>query len=382
MTATSKGLSMKHTSLPILLLLLLLAGCADEFLSTPAPRIQRIFFTQEALSLYGWTPPYVGSINMDGMDLRIFEEDSSRIHSSPAGGKMAYIRYTTIGTDVVVADTDGSHRIVIDSVRGVKGGFPEIGFRSDALSPDGKTVAYYINDAGRGGRALWLSDIDGGNKRQIQLGSLLARSAAQFSPDSRSLAIIAADDGSYFSSGDLYIIDIGTITMRKVLDSAYMPPSDGLAWSPKGDMIAFFKAGTSSTNVDSLSSQVAILDLSSGNVRSITSSLYYPRPYSYGWVHSGISWSPDGRHLAFCSGSFGNKYDLWMVDTSGANLRNLSNTPELREDYSHWSSDGKEILYTSYDPNGAGGTFLKRFDITTGKETIVAQNAFEGFWEQ
>jgi len=63
------------------------------------------------------------------------------------------------------------------------------------------------------------------------------------------------------------------------------------------------------------------------------------------------SWSPDGARILFASGSDGD-LDIYVVESNGSNLRQLTNTPEM--DYQPaWSPDGRRIAFVSI-PAGAG----------------------------
>jgi WD40 repeat protein len=63
------------------------------------------------------------------------------------------------------------------------------------------------------------------------------------------------------------------------------------------------------------------------------------------------SWSPDGSRILFASMSDGD-FDVYVMDASGANVRQLTSTPEM--DYQPaWSPDGRRIAFVSVPP-GAG----------------------------
>jgi dipeptidyl aminopeptidase/acylaminoacyl peptidase len=55
-------------------------------------------------------------------------------------------------------------------------------------------------------------------------------------------------------------------------------------------------------------------------------------------------WSPDGKWLAFQQDQGGNElWDVFAVSSDGAQLINLTDTPEVREEAPRWSPDGKTI---------------------------------------
>ena len=63
------------------------------------------------------------------------------------------------------------------------------------------------------------------------------------------------------------------------------------------------------------------------------------------------AWSPDGKQIAFYSEVDGKPADLFVMDASGANVRQLTATPEA-EGYPAWSRDGRHIAFESHTANG------------------------------
>jgi Tol biopolymer transport system component len=73
------------------------------------------------------------------------------------------------------------------------------------------------------------------------------------------------------------------------------------------------------------------------------------------------AWSPDGRQIAFYSEVDGRKADLFVMDSSGANLRQLTQTPEA-EGYPAWSPDGSQIAFESHTPDGNFDVYVMKAD--------------------
>lgn len=102
------------------------------------------------------------------------------------------------------------------------------------------------------------------------------------------------------------------------------------AWSPDGGQLAF-AAGPGKNGPFRL----AILDLASGAVS-------YPGPEGVAW----ITWSRRGP-LAYSGGAGpGQPQDVFVMDPSGSS-RDLTNTPDMEEDFPSWSPNGRQIAYVA-----------------------------------
>ncbi len=77
-------------------------------------------------------------------------------------------------------------------------------------------------------------------------------------------------------------------------------------------------------------------------------------------------WSPDGSRIAFFSNRPG-QYDIFVIDVSGENLTNLTNSPEIHEYVPSWSPDGTHILYQSWDDH------FHTLRLADGHKTQVTQ---------
>ncbi len=73
-----------------------------------------------------------------------------------------------------------------------------------------------------------------------------------------------------------------------------------------------------------------------------------------GELLDGPWWSKDGSKLAFAfSTSEALPEDIYVVNRDGTGLRNVTNTPDISEDFASWSPDGSRLAMTGGNP-GAG----------------------------
>ncbi|MBN2409000.1 MAG: PD40 domain-containing protein, partial [Candidatus Aminicenantes bacterium] len=65
--------------------------------------------------------------------------------------------------------------------------------------------------------------------------------------------------------------------------------------------------------------------------------------------HGNPGWSPDGKKLTYYF-----KEDLWVINSDGTNLKQITTTKETREIGPVWSPDGKTIAYGTTGRNTIG----------------------------
>ena len=119
---------------------------------------------------------------------------------------------------------------------------------------------------------------------------------------------------------------------------------------PDGRWIAFYSTGRTG-NPD-----IFVMDRSGGNLRQIT---FNERGDFF------QTWSPDGKYLAFCSERSGNK-DIWRVALDGSAPEQLTRTP-YNDDDPCYSPDGQHIAYDSW-PDGRADIYIMNADGTGARK--------------
>jgi Tol biopolymer transport system component len=249
---------------------------------------------------------------------------------SPDGRKIAFTRneevgeYTTFtADDVFVMDADGSdvQRLTPDE-DGMSSGQP-------TWSPDGREIAF-VDGPSRASSvgtatALMFGDLlvmpaDGGEKRLLTKGT---DASPTWSPDGREIAFVRGYELNKLTGGmDLYVVHAAGGVPRR-LTSTPATDETAPAWSPDGEWIAFMRAAETAPYNGKVAIFVVRRD---GTGERLVHEYRY-----YAYTSYGLTWSPDGRLLAyemspslFCTG-------IAVVSMDGDMHRNLASCTRPRD---------------------------------------------------
>jgi Tol biopolymer transport system component len=97
--------------------------------------------------------------------------------------------------------------------------------------------------------------------------------------------------------------------------------------------------------------------------------------------------SPDGRLVAFASARSGHAVDIWIADSDGTNVRQLTHGPGLIQGSPSWSPDGRRIAFDSLRDGGgwnlwvvdAGGGRPQQLTTRPGHQVVPGWSR-DGRW--
>jgi hypothetical protein len=177
----------------------------------------------------------------------------------------------------------------------------------------------------------------------------------RFSPDGKKVAV----DGG----GSIWVYDIHTGAPTRLTEK---PPATRPIWTSDGKNITFAgwldgKASLYSVPADGSSEPRQILPLAES-----------------GAGHFPLSWSPDGRTLAFSYGRPGTLRDVWMLPVGGT-PRPFLDSP-LDERPAMFSPDGRWIVYAIRQANRDEDIFVQPYPGPGGKVLISKGGGVEPVW--
>ncbi len=296
---------------------------------------------------------------------------------SPDGRYIAYVRRA----NDIMSDRAVSSIWLIDTQSGSE--VPLAGRNGDAFnprwSPSGDRLAYVSTEGGA--PQLWVRWTDGGEAARLT-GLPTSPSTMAWSPDGRAIAysMLVKDAGPELGSAPkqkpegaewaepLEIRDLlayradGAGYIEPGFEKIFLVPATGgaprqltygryhdggsLSWSPDGSTLYFGANRRPDWERDPVESEVYALDIASGRISQLTD-----RDGPDGQPVA----SPDGRLIAYLGfddvrRAYENN-DLYVMNSDGSNVRNLTESWDYSPDAIVWDSDGRAV-YAQYDVGG------------------------------
>jgi TolB protein len=196
-----------------------------------------------------------------------------------------------------------------------------------AWSPDGKKIALVRITKDRTSIAVMNAD---GSNVDVLTPKEHNTIHPNWSADSKQVIYCTNDDLAppKKNEAQINVVDLATKKITPLITGGINTYG---SWSPDMKQIAFRKI------IGEENSEVFLANSDGSNLRNLTNN-----PFFDGWP----AWSPDGRKIAFASNRRAHGYQIFVMDADGANVRLIANT-EGRGTAPRWSPDGKTIYFTN-----------------------------------
>ena len=253
---------------------------------------------------------------------------------------------------------------------------------SPTFSPGGDTIAF-VATRGSGEEpkpAIYMMSLAGGDPWAF--GSYdEAVGEVRWSPDGRWLAYVKTDtlaksirewrkkkwdqvvEDERLQYPALWVAEVATGKQRRLTSGAHYVWN--VRWAPDSRSIAFLVSPTGKPDDENLT-DIGIVPLEGGALRTL------------GVIGSPFAWSPDGRWIAWASGSDRNvhvgKSDLWVIPATGGRPVNLTAGFDEDAEAPGWSP-GSDMLY--FHAAAGASTVLATVPRTGGRVSVAADRHAE-----
>lgn len=217
-----------------------------------------------------------------------------------------------------------------------------------SFSPDGRRMVYISVVAGR--EQLFISNIDGREAWQLTTDSVDHEDPA-WSPDGTQVAFVSLTATTEqiglipAIGGSIRLLTPAT---ERAIHPNWAPDSRHLAYCTDDDL-----APPKKNDAD-----IVVIDLETGTSRKLIS----------GGVNTYPAWSPDGKHLAFRRMLGEHNSEVFLADSNGSHVRNLTNSPAF-DGWPAWSPDGSRLAFAS-NRDGDYQIYVMRID-GSGVERVI-----------
>jgi Tol biopolymer transport system component len=254
-----------------------------------------------------------------GGEPRRILENGWNAELSPDGQRLVFER----AGQILTANADGSDVTPLSglppSVR------PHYGDAWPTFSPDGRSIAVFLGEAGRYGD-YWIIPADGGEARRLTT-DFDEGGAPTWTPDGKSLVFPSARAGS---------LNLWRVAVAGGLPEALTTgPGEDLdpVVSPDGRTVLF-------ANVKRTWA-VVVQDMKSGVRRKLLEKrtpLVLP------------TYSPDGRRIAFAGKDARGDTHLFVMDADGSNLKPVTDAAGELNIMPHWDGEGERLYFYQVRP--------------------------------
>ncbi|HMZ23108.1 MAG TPA: S41 family peptidase, partial [Blastocatellia bacterium] len=255
----------------------------------------------------------------DGFNPIAATQDNS-IVAAPAwrpGRRMLYYTTYRLGNpDIVSQDLDSGARAIVARYAGSN--------ISPALSADGRRVAMILSK--NGSPDLYVANADGTGLKQLTQ-TREDESCPCWSPDGSTICFATKLDGRR----SLAVVSADGGPIRRLATSGVVNPSEP-DWSPDGKLIAFVRNGQ----------ELRVYETESKQERKLADAKMERPPFLN---NRSFAWSPDGKWLAFSATSNKSFRNIYTVQVSGGEAKQLSSLASVSGSSISWHPDGTYLLF-------------------------------------
>ncbi|MFL5428834.1 MAG: Tol-Pal system beta propeller repeat protein TolB [Myxococcales bacterium] len=245
-----------------------------------------------------------------------FADDVVKLFTQEPGAfatRIAYVRETANGKQIVVADSDGfgPQQLTGASINLLP-----------TWTPDGRGLAFTTFREGNGAHIYWVDATTKALRPLVMIGDFAT--GAAFSPDGSRLLFTS----SHEENTDIYTAKPDGSGAKRLTDSRGIDVSP--SFSPDGKQVAFVsdRAG---------SPQIYLMNADGSGLRRLT---------FQGNFNQEPAWSPKGDLIAFTGRDEKRSFDVYTVNAQSGKIARLTQNEGTNEKPS-WAPNGQLVLFSS-----------------------------------
>jgi dipeptidyl aminopeptidase/acylaminoacyl peptidase len=170
--------------------------------------------------------------------------------------------------------------------------------------------------------------------------------------------------GGSFLPSNLFVVQPDGSGLRQLSRDDWRRNS--LDWSPDGSKIVYVRTGG-----EFPLSNIFASDAYGRHTRQLTA--------QSNQYENTLAWSPDGKTIAFARGGSNGPYEIYLMDSDGANVRRLTSGGGNHLSPS-WSPDGSRIVFVATPASNSGLTQLFEMSADgTGSHRLTQNRGWESF---
>ncbi len=276
-----------------------------------------------------WSEVFTGSRRFVRKMTHAFIDETMRVttgEKGPFAASIVFVSTRSGNKEVYVMDYDGYNVRELTRNGSIN--------LNPSFSADGRKIIY--TSYKEGNPDLYLRNITNDKDVRISSRSGLNITGA-WSPHGDKIALAMSKDGS----AQIYLIN------KKGKELARLTHDDAIAispsWSPDGSHIAFVSDREGGP-------QIYIMTANGTHLQRVTKN---------GDYNVGPSWSPKGDRILYCRREGDNSFQIYSINPDGTGETRL--TTAGRNEYPHWSPDGRFIVFTS-NRDGKPAIYVMRSD--------------------
>jgi TolB protein len=257
--------------------------------------------------------------------------------------KIAFVSTKTGNKELYVVDYDGFGVRQVTHNHSIN--------MSPAWSPDCRQIVY--TSFKKGDPDIYVIDLSSGVERLV-VGGPGVQGAPIFSPDGKSILF----SNTRGRESELFIVPVSGGTPRRVTREGGINTSP--SWSPDGHRIVF-------TSDRSGTPQLYVADVDGGISRRLT----------FGGTWNDLAaWSPTGDLVAY-SARQSDGFRVAVVDPSGLDGERLVTTGPGSEEHPSWAPNGRHVAFSS-GSGGRSGIYVLHVDSGQRRELISGGGTYQG----